>query len=160
MEESPRGRIIEEAKRMFFTQGYSKVLMADLARQLGMSKKTLYQYFSSKEELLNVIISQYGNDIQREVEHILKSESIEFPDKIKRIFGYVGTKLHVVTPHFVHDIKKTPLPVGNSCKSTRLMRLFFGSAPFWRRGPVKGISAKMQTGHWQYYFMPVRWKRS
>lgn len=91
---------------MFFTHGYSKVLMADLARNLGMSKKTLYQYFTGKEELLNVIIRQHGHDIQREVERILKSDQIEFPEKIKQIFSYVGTKLHYINPEFVQDIKK------------------------------------------------------
>ena len=36
LKDSPRGRIIEEARHMVL-QGYSKVLMADLARRLGMS---------------------------------------------------------------------------------------------------------------------------
>lgn len=104
--ENPRDRIIAEAKEMFFKHGYSKVLMADLAKNLGMSKKTLYQYFKGKEELLNVIIMQHGHDIQLEVERILKSDAIEFPEKIKLIFSYVGTKLHYINPGFVQDIKK------------------------------------------------------
>ncbi len=90
---------------MFFTYGYSKVLMAELAKRLGMSKKTLYQYFTSKEELLNVVIRQHGHEIQREVERILKDTAIAFPEKVKQIFSYVGMKLHDINPEFVRDIK-------------------------------------------------------
>ncbi|WP_266205390.1 TetR/AcrR family transcriptional regulator [Pontibacter kalidii] len=105
-QDNPRDRILAEAKAMFFTQGYSKVLMAELAKRLGMSKKTLYQYFSGKEELLSVIIRQHGQDIQQEVERTLADDSLPFPDKTRRIFGYVGTKLHDINPDFVVDIKK------------------------------------------------------
>ncbi len=91
---------------MFFTCGYSRVLMSDLAKRLGMSKKTLYQYFSGKEELLNVIIRQHAQDIQQEVEMTLANPDLPFPEKTSRIFSYVGTKLHDINPDFVLDIKK------------------------------------------------------
>lgn len=104
--DNPRDRIIAEAKSLFFVHGYSKVLMADLAKRLGMSKKTLYQYFSGKEELLNVIIRQHAQDIQQEVEFILADKQLLFPDKTRRIFSYVGTKLHDINADFVLDIKK------------------------------------------------------
>jgi AcrR family transcriptional regulator len=45
-----RHTIIERAQELFFTHGYTKVLMSELARQLGMSKKTLYLYFDGKED--------------------------------------------------------------------------------------------------------------
>lgn len=103
---TPRERIIAEAKSMFFSQGYSKVLMADLAKRLGMSKKTLYQYFTGKEEILNVIIRQYGHEVKQGVEDVLKNETLPFPDKIRQIFSYVGLKLHDINPDFVLDIKR------------------------------------------------------
>ncbi|TPE46039.1 TetR/AcrR family transcriptional regulator [Pontibacter mangrovi] len=105
-QDNPRDRIIAEAKNMFFTRGYSNVLMSDLAKRLGMSKKTIYQYFSGKEELLSVVIRQYGSDIQRTVEQLMSDKQLDFPDKSRQIFSYVGTKLHDVNPAFVLDIKK------------------------------------------------------
>lgn len=104
--ESPQHRIIAEAKTLFFTHGYSRVLMSDLARRLGMSKKTLYQYFTGKEELLCVIIRRYSQEIQQEVEKTLRNNELPFPEKVGRIFSYVGTRLHSINPDFVQDIKK------------------------------------------------------
>ncbi|WP_347159139.1 TetR/AcrR family transcriptional regulator [Pontibacter chitinilyticus] len=101
-----RGRIIQEASALFFSTGYSHVLMSELAQRLGMSKKTLYLYFASKEELLQVVIKEYQQEIQSEVERLLKDETQAFPDKINQIFGFVATKLYTVSPTFVKDVKK------------------------------------------------------
>ena len=44
--------IYEVAERMFMKYGVKRISMDDLARELGMSKKTLYQYFENKEDLV------------------------------------------------------------------------------------------------------------
>ena len=53
-----KDRILTRAEEMFLKSGYSKVTMDEIASNLGMSKKTLYKYFSSKEELVKEIISK------------------------------------------------------------------------------------------------------
>ena len=53
-----RDRIVATAERIFLRSGFSRVLMDDLARELGMSKKTLYSHFASKEELLRAVLVQ------------------------------------------------------------------------------------------------------
>lgn len=47
-------RIIRTASALFSEQGIRAVRMDDVAHRLKMSKRTLYQYFSDKEELLLV----------------------------------------------------------------------------------------------------------
>ena len=47
-----RERIVMEATHMFQAQGVKQVRMDDIARGLSISKKTLYELFSDKEELL------------------------------------------------------------------------------------------------------------
>ena len=53
----PKERILERAHELFNKYGIRSVSMDDIAAQLGMSKKTLYQYFSDKEELVNAVIT-------------------------------------------------------------------------------------------------------
>jgi AcrR family transcriptional regulator len=50
--EEARNRIIQQATELFIEQGYKKTKMTEIARKLGVSKGAIYQYFSSKEELL------------------------------------------------------------------------------------------------------------
>ncbi len=52
-------RTIEQSMRMFVAQGVKQVRMDDIAHQLGMSKRTLYELFSDKEELLDLAITCY-----------------------------------------------------------------------------------------------------
>ena len=113
---------MNEAGNLFFTSGYSKVLMADLARNLGMSKKTLYQYFTSKQELLDQVILKYQAEIQQGVENILRDEEVDFLSKTRNIFSYIGTKIHAISPFFVEDIKH------NSPQSWKLLQDYAASA--------------------------------
>jgi len=45
-------RILNEADGLFKRRGVRGVTMDDIARELGMSKKTLYQYFGNKAEIV------------------------------------------------------------------------------------------------------------
>lgn len=45
-------RIIDQAMHMFVSQGIKSVRMDDIAQQLGVSKRTLYEMFGDKEGLL------------------------------------------------------------------------------------------------------------
>lgn len=47
-----KDKIVEGARRLFFQYGVRSVSMDDVSRELAMSKKTLYQYFTNKDELV------------------------------------------------------------------------------------------------------------
>ena len=50
-------RILLKAHEMFNRYGIRSVSMDDIAAQLGMSKKTLYQYYVDKDELVNAVFT-------------------------------------------------------------------------------------------------------
>lgn len=49
--------IVQEADKLFCQFGFKSVTMDDIAKHLGMSKKTIYQHFSDKDELVNILIT-------------------------------------------------------------------------------------------------------
>lgn len=53
----PKERILDRSHELFNKYGIRSVSMDDIAAQLGMSKKTLYQYFVDKEELVDACFS-------------------------------------------------------------------------------------------------------
>lgn len=59
MELTQKDRIVEEAMRMFVQQGIKSVRMDDIARSLGVSKRTLYELFGDKEELLSLSVTRF-----------------------------------------------------------------------------------------------------
>src|SRR6059058_3437856 len=48
-------RILVKSHDLFNRYGIRSVSMDDIAAQLGMSKKTLYQYYADKDELVNAV---------------------------------------------------------------------------------------------------------
>ena len=56
---TPRERIIGQAMQMFVLQGIRAVRMDDIARQLGVSKRTLYELFDDKESLLYLAMEHW-----------------------------------------------------------------------------------------------------
>ena len=49
-------RIQSKAHELFLQYGIRSVSMDDIATQLGMSKKTLYQYFTDKDEMVDAVL--------------------------------------------------------------------------------------------------------
>lgn len=55
-------RIIEKAHSLFFTYGVKSVTMDEIAAHLGVSKKTIYQHFSDKDQLVEAVLK---NEIEK-----------------------------------------------------------------------------------------------
>ena len=68
---------------MFLTLGFKSVTMDDIAQKLGMSKKTLYTYYSNKEELIRACVFDFFNYVTEEINGIClqsKNPIIELHD--------------------------------------------------------------------------------
>ena len=51
--------MIQAAEDVFLERGYVLATMDDVSRRAGMSKKTIYQLFSTKQALFAALIAQY-----------------------------------------------------------------------------------------------------
>jgi AcrR family transcriptional regulator len=60
----PKERILIKAEEMFMQYGIRSVSMDDIANNLGMSKKTLYQYYADKDELVDAVVDGHITEIQ------------------------------------------------------------------------------------------------
>ena len=49
-------RILSESLRLFMKNGIRSISMDDIAKELGMSKKTIYQYVANKTELVQMVL--------------------------------------------------------------------------------------------------------
>ena len=49
-------RILETSKELFFRHGIKSITMDDIAHKLGMSKKTIYQFYEDKNALLSSLM--------------------------------------------------------------------------------------------------------
>ncbi|MDF2450241.1 MAG: transcriptional regulator [Bacteroidota bacterium] len=49
----PQEKILKASLELFFKYGIKRVTMDDIARELGMSKKTIYQFYKEKDDIVN-----------------------------------------------------------------------------------------------------------
>ena len=49
-------KILAEAENLFWKYGVKSITMDDIARQLGISKKTIYQHFEEKEDIVYQVV--------------------------------------------------------------------------------------------------------
>ena len=100
-----RDRIEATAERVFLGSGFNRVLMDDLARELGMSKKTLYSHFGSKEELLRAVLVRRTGEVDRGLEAIVSAKE-PFPAKLGHLARFLQSKVAEVSPIFLEDIRR------------------------------------------------------
>lgn len=70
-----REKVIEQAAEMFAEHGIKSIRMDDIAHALAMSKRTLYEMFEDKEELLYLAISYMSRRRMAAVEERLRQNS-------------------------------------------------------------------------------------
>lgn len=78
-----RDQIINTSIKLFNTLG-CRFSMQELANELQISKKTLYKYFSSKEELLTFIINESFDEVHQKQHEIYKS-NLSIEKKLREI---------------------------------------------------------------------------
>jgi hypothetical protein len=100
-----RQRIIQEAATMFRTYGIRAVTMDMLASQMGISKRTIYEVFHDKDELLTGVMKWMAVK-QREVVENTLNESDNVIEAIFRILNIMMDHFRNMSPAFQMDIKR------------------------------------------------------
>ena len=104
---SLRERIIEKAMQDFSRHGIRAVKMDMLAKELGISKRTMYEIFEDKETLLFEGIKVYG-ERKREYMHSYAEEGHDVIDIIMEAYHMKVEEVRAVNPDFYLDLMKYP----------------------------------------------------
>jgi TetR/AcrR family transcriptional repressor of nem operon len=84
--ERTRQRIVEQAASVMSVRGYSATSMADLAREAGLEKGSLYNHFDSKEELALAAFDYSVELVARRFEEALAGQERAI-DRLRAIVG-------------------------------------------------------------------------
>ena len=98
-------KIIEEASVMFRTYGIRAVTMDMLATRLGISKRTIYEVFSDKDELLKGVLKWMAQK-QREMMTKIFSESENVIEAIFKMLDLMSDHFQKMSPAFQMDMKR------------------------------------------------------
>lgn len=105
VEPEPKERIIRHAEDRFFKSGFNKVTLDELSSELGISKKTMYKFFPSKDELLRTIIRALQRRVERNVMSIVESDK-PIAQKLAEFMLFIGKIAGRLSRAFQLDVQR------------------------------------------------------
>ena len=136
-----RRRIVAAALGRFMASGFSAVTMDDIARELGMSKKTLYEFFPGKMELLRATTRCNSDACQRELDEIA-SEKLDFFQRARKTFGYIARMYSRLTPAYLNDLRRSAPEVWAEIQEFRRVRVRRHMLELLDQGVAQGVLRK------------------
>ena len=101
-------KIITAANEAFMTKGVRAVKMDDLAKSLSISKRTLYEIFDDKEQLLLACVDEGYKTFRNEMEKFIAKTNPSPIAIILEFYRVQMIRLSNVTPEFYEDIDRYP----------------------------------------------------
>ncbi|MBT1711615.1 TetR/AcrR family transcriptional regulator [Fulvivirgaceae bacterium PWU5] len=106
MEESEqREKLLKGATELFMRYGLRSVSMDDIARQLGVSKKTIYQYFTDKDDMVATVVKSHMEREQEQFEEITRV-SKDAVDEMVRLSYRLKESMRDTNPTVLYDMQK------------------------------------------------------
>lgn len=100
-----KGKILKSAESLFSKYGIRSISMDDIARHLSVSKKTLYQHFADKDELVTRVTETHMAQSKKMYEDIRK-QSENSIDELYKIGMQVRRHIEEQNPSLLFDIQK------------------------------------------------------
>lgn len=134
-----RRAILAVAATSFLEHGYAGTTMSAISAELGGSKGTLWNHFSSKEELFAAFLDEATAYFKRELMTVLEPSRDLRPALETFAFRFMEK---IGLPD---SIKMYRLVVGESGRSPEVGQMFYARAP----GAVEAILARFLVDHMQ-----------
>jgi TetR/AcrR family transcriptional regulator, cholesterol catabolism regulator len=137
--EETKRRILDGARTHFMAHGFRGVSMDDLARELGMSKKTLYTHFPTKAALLEQVLGDKFGEVSADLEAITSNEVFDFPERLHALLSCIRTHTEEVQPPFLRDMAREAPEIFEKIRANRraMIHRHFGSV--LREGKEAGM---------------------
>jgi TetR/AcrR family transcriptional regulator, cholesterol catabolism regulator len=103
--ETKLSAILDQAEKLFLRFGIKSLTMDDIANELKMSKKTLYQFVSDKQDLVAKTMQNYCRT-DKEIVLEICGNSKNAIDELLDIIKYVKQRLSVFHPSIMYDLEK------------------------------------------------------
>lgn len=106
MEDSnTRDKILKGAEGLFTKYGVRSISMDDIARHLSVSKKTLYQHFTDKEDIVTLVFESVLSESRKEFEAIHETAENAI-DELAKLSVCLKKNVDEINPSLLFDLQK------------------------------------------------------
>lgn len=100
-----KSKILKGAEELFMRYGIRSVSMDNIASHLGVSKKTLYQYFKDKDEMVLSVAEEHINRDKIDLEEIAGSAKNAIEEMVK-LSSCLRENFRDMNPSLLFDLQK------------------------------------------------------
>ncbi|MEW6174037.1 MAG: helix-turn-helix domain-containing protein, partial [Bacillota bacterium] len=100
-----KDRILNAMKELAGKKGFHAVTTDELAAAGGVSKRTLYRYFASKDEIIEAVLNDLITGVERRVQSIVAGDAAP-TDKLRGIVGAVLEGISFIEPRNLGDLQR------------------------------------------------------
>ena len=137
-------KIIEHTEEKFFRDGFYKTTMDEIASELRMSKKTIYKFFPSKDDLVHAIAKFFMNRMKNTILPALNSDknAIEKLGDLIKILAKASEKISAVR---MEELKRHYPSMWNEIDNFRTEMMFGNITRVIDQGKKEGLFADYPT---------------
>jgi AcrR family transcriptional regulator len=132
-------RILDQARAGLFPGSYLALTMDKLAADLGISKKTLYAHFRSKEALALAVMDDLHAEIRSRTAALVADPAANFPAKLGRIIAIIGEYLGKTRPELLDELAKFAPRVHDKFEEIRRTNIPLVFGVLLRQGMNEGM---------------------
>ena len=105
MRDDVRQMILNGTMEVFNQKGL-KFTMDDIAKQLGISKKTIYKVFDDKEKMFLEMVDYLFDQIKASEEEVMQDKGLTTLEKIRKILGVMPESYREIDLRKLYELKE------------------------------------------------------
>lgn len=98
-------KIIELGAEKFFKEGFQKITMDEMAAELHMSKKTIYKFFPSKDDLVQAVVKYFMNYMKSKIVPVLSGDKNAI-EKLEGLMNILATTSQRISTKMIDDMRR------------------------------------------------------
>ncbi len=140
-EKKAEADILAHAEEVFLRYGLRAVTMSDLAAGMGMSKKTLYRYFSAKEDLVCAVVGSFL-DREHDMMRRISEDASNAVEEMFLVAGHVLGLFRRLSPNMMLELRKYYPAAWKMVEGAHFRRIRLMISENLERGVAEGVYRK------------------
>jgi AcrR family transcriptional regulator len=103
-DQTAKEKILEIARQKFFTEGFVKTSIDEIAREYHISKKTIYKYFKSKDDLLTNVVKHFAEKNTEYIIKIMETEKNSI-EKLVDVLNLIQNTMSNLSVKYINEVK-------------------------------------------------------
>ncbi len=134
-------QILKGAEELFFRYGLKAITMDDIAKHLGMSKRTIYENFPTKDSIVSALLGQHREHSVTNIETIRKDSKNAIEEIILTML-HLESMSEMMNPRLLFELKKFHPKVWGEFQDFKQKVMMQCIADNMKRGIKQGIYRK------------------